>query len=74
MFKIGDKVSIKTNMDWLLEGYIVKIEIDPLEEIEVNFDKTNYVFYTVRVFKNFYKNGYADFSRTEDDLIKEEEK
>lgn len=35
MFKIGDKVSIKTNMNWLLKGYIVKIEIDPEFEEDV---------------------------------------
>lgn len=68
MFNIGDKVEFGEN--FRLIGYIVKIEIDPLEEIDVKFDKTNYVFYTIRVFKDFYIDGYADFNRTENDLIK----
>lgn len=71
MFNIGDKVKFGTT--FVLTGYIVKIEIDPFEEIDVKFDKTNYVFYTVRVFKDFYKDGYADFNRTENDLTKVED-
>ena len=67
MFKIGDKVSIKTNMNWRLEGYIVKIEIDPEFEEDV---KEVSVFYIVRVFRDFYTNGYADFTRMENELIK----
>ena len=71
MFNIGDKVIFLCNFQ--LTGYIVKIEIDPIEEIEVNFDKKNYVFYTIRVFKDFYIDGYADFNRTEEDLTKVED-
>lgn len=71
MFNIGDKVNFGTTS--VLTGYIVKIEIDPLEEIDVKFDKTNYVFYTIRVFKDFYIDGYADFNRTEEDLTKVED-
>lgn len=71
MFNIGDKVKFGKNI--LLTGYIVKIEIDPFEETDVKFDKTNYVFYTVRVFKDFYKDGYADFNRTEKELVKVED-
>ena len=71
MFNIGDKVKFGTTS--VLTGYIVKIEIDPFEEIDVKFDKTNYVFYTIRVFKDFYKDGYADFNRTENDFIKVED-
>lgn len=69
MFKIGDKVSIRTNMNWPLEGYIVKIEIDPEFEEDV---KEVSVFYTVRVFRNFYIDGYADFTRMENEIKKEE--
>jgi hypothetical protein len=71
MFNIGDKVIFGKNI--LLTGYVVKIEIDPFEETDVKFDKTNYVFYTVRVFKDFYKDGYADFNRTEKELVKVED-
>lgn len=71
MFNIGDKVRFGENSH--LTGYIVKIEIDPFEEIDVKFDKTNYVFYTIRVFKDFYINGYADFQRTENEMIKVED-
>ena len=72
MFNIGDKVIFGGNFQ--LTGYIVKIEIDPIEEIEVNFDKKNYVYYTIRVFKDFYKDGFSDFQRTEKDLTICEEK
>ena len=70
-FNIGDKVSFGNTS--VLTGYIVKIEIDPFEEIDVEFDKTNYVFYTIRVFKNFYIDGYTDFQRTENEIIKVED-
>ena len=69
MFKIGDKVSMKTNMNRPFEGYIVKIEIDP--EFEEDIKEVS-IFYTVRVFRNFYTNGYADFTRMENELKKEE--
>lgn len=65
MFKVGDKVSIKTNMNWPLEGYIIKIEIDPEYEEDV---KEVSVFYIVRVFRDFYTNGYADFTRMENEI------
>ena len=72
MFKIGDKVSFGSNYTFI--GYIVGINIDPLEEYEVNFEKNNWVNYTVRVFKDFYKDGFSDFQRTEKDLTIYEEK
>lgn len=73
MFNIGDKVSFISSVDGKpIYGYIVKIEIDPFEEVDVRFDKNNYVFYTVRVYKDFYMDGYADFGRTENDMTKEE--
>lgn len=62
MFKVGDKVEFDKDK---IVGYIVKMEIDPLEEYEV---KHEYVYYTVRVFKDFYHNGYTDFERSEEDL------
>ncbi|MBO7691399.1 MAG: hypothetical protein J6T10_02040 [Methanobrevibacter sp.] len=69
MFKIGDKVYFNSKVtEEPIYGYIVKIEIDPFEEIDVKFDKENYVFYTIRVYKNFYKDGYADFNRTEREI------
>lgn len=71
MFNIGDKVRFGTT--FVLTGYIVKIEIDPFEKIDINFDKKNYVFYTIRVYKDFYIDGYADFQRTENDMIKVED-
>lgn len=58
MIKIGQKVKFNK-----LVGYIVGINIDPIEEIEVNLEAQWGVTYTIRVFKNFYKNGYADFQR-----------
>lgn len=66
MIKIGSKVSFDTKDP--LVGYVVKIEIDPIEECEVNFEATESVFYTIRVYKKFYKYGYADFVRSENDL------
>lgn len=70
MFKIGDKVSFGS--DYTFIGYIVGISIDPFEESEVNFEKNNWVNYTVRVFQPFYKDGYYDFQRTEQDLSPDE--
>lgn len=61
MIQIGSKVSFGG-----LTGYVVKLEIDPLEERDVNFGT---VFYTIRVYKKFYQYGYADFVRLESDLI-----
>lgn len=62
MFKIGDKVMFD---DDKIVGYIVKIEIDPYDETDINDE---YVFYTIRVFKDFYVDGYADFTRSEKDM------
>ena len=70
-FNIGDKVIFGGNFQ--LIGYIVKIEIDPFEEIDVNFDKENYVAYTIRVYKDFYIDGYSDFRRTENEMVKVED-
>lgn len=66
MFKIGDKVSFGSVRTMV--GYIVGINIDPIEESEVNFEKNNWVTYTIRVFKPFYKDGYTDFQRSSDEI------
>ena len=66
-FNIGDKV-IFGHGESELVGYIVEIAIDPLTEIEVNFEKENLIMYTIRVYKPFYRNGYADFGYTEKDM------
>ena len=62
MFQIGDKGIIADTKD-PIEGYIVAITIDPLTESEVEFEKKEWVGYKVRVYKNFYIDGYADFYR-----------
>lgn len=62
MFKIGDKVMFDYDK---IVGYIVKIEIDPYDETDIN---NEYVFYTIRVFRDFYLDGYADFTRSEKDM------
>lgn len=58
---IGQKVEIYGNI-----GYLVSMDIDPLEECEVRYET---ITYTIRVFKPFYKDGYADFHRGGRDLI-----
>ena len=71
MFKIGDKVSFGSVHTMI--GYIVGINIDPIEESDVNFEKNNWVDYTIRVFKKIYTGGFFDFRRTEDEIIIREE-
>lgn len=73
MFQIGDKVIIDTNTKDPIKGYIVAITIDPLTESEVEFEKKNWVGYTVRVYRNFYIDGYTDFYRSAWDLRKVDE-
>lgn len=69
MFKIGEKVEFNNIM-----GYIVKIEIDPLDENDYDLrNPADFVTYTVRVFKAFYQYGYADFQRSQIDLVRYEE-
>lgn len=60
--KVGQKISFDG-----MEGYIVGITIDPLEESEVRYESYTY---TIRVFKPFYKDGYFDFQRSGHDLMK----
>lgn len=68
MFKIGEKVEFDG-----MVGYIVKIEIDPLDEYDYDLrDPASFVTYAVRVFKPFYQYGYFDFQRTQTDLVRYE--
>ena len=61
---IGDKVIFGEHST---VGYIVKIEIDPISEFDVDFQKPEqFATYTIRVFQPFYKDGYADFQRSRD--------
>lgn len=62
MFQIGDKVVIADTKD-PIEGYIVAITIDPITESEVEFEKKDWVGYKVRVYKDFYIDGYTDYHR-----------
>lgn len=68
MYKIGQKVHITGTS---LVGYIVKIEIDPLEEIDVTSESKGWIMYTIRVYKDFYMDGYSDFYRSEGEIENE---
>ncbi len=68
MYKIGQKVKI-IDIHEPATGYIIKIEIDPIEETEVTLEVKNWVMYTIRVYKDFYKNGYTDYCRTEREIV-----
>lgn len=59
--RVGQKVKIYGN-----EGFLVGITIDPLDADEVRYETFTY---QIRVFKPFYKNGYADFYRSGHDLF-----
>jgi hypothetical protein len=66
MFNIGDKVYFISKVDEKpIYGYVVKIEIDPGFEQDV---KEVSVYYTVRVFRDFYTDGCADFMRMGNEL------
>lgn len=67
MYKIGQKVQILDTVAPTI-GYIVKMEIDPLEEINVASESKEWIIYTVRVYKDFYINGYTDYCRTEREI------
>lgn len=70
MFKVGQKVMIDNEPEFV--GYIVKIEYDPLDVDEakiIEYGLTYYILtYYIRVFKPFYKDGYFDFCRSENEL------
>lgn len=67
MYKIGQKVQLR-GVDIPIIGYIVKMEIDPLEEAEVASESKEWILYTIRVYKDFYINGYTDYRRTEREI------
>lgn len=67
MYRIGQKVQL-LNVIEPITGYIVKMEIDPLEEITVASESKNWIVYTIRVYKSFYINGYTDYYRTEREI------
>lgn len=60
--KVGQKVKFGE-----MEGYIIGINIDPLDECEVRYESYTY---TIRVFQPFYIGGYADFYCSGEDLLK----
>ena len=67
MYKIGQRVRL-VGVGVPIIGYIVKMEIDPLEETEVASESKEWIIYTIRVYKDFYTNGYTDYCRTERDI------
>lgn len=67
MYKIGQKVQIIDTIQPVI-GYIIKMEIDPLEEINVVSESKEWIIYTIRVYKHFYTNGYIDYYRTEREI------
>lgn len=68
MYKIGQKVQITGGVIKPIIGYIVAMEIDPLEEIDVASETKDWTLYTIRVYKPFYVNGYTDYLRTEREI------
>lgn len=68
MYKIGQKVQITGEVVAPIIGYIVAMEIDPLEEIDVTSETKEWILYTIRVYKPFYANGYTDYLRTEREI------
>lgn len=62
-FKLGDKVLFGDVNE--LEGYIVGMEINPIEECEVSTEALDGVTYIIRRFAPFYEYGFTDFYRTE---------
>ncbi len=69
MMKIGSKVVFDGVCGEYMVGYIVKIEIDPFEENDYDLNHPeDYATYTIRVFKDFYQYGYADFQRSRSDI------
>lgn len=69
MMNIGKKVIFDGVRGEYMVGYIVKIEIDPFEENDYDLnDPEQYATYTIRVFKDFYQYGYADFQRSGNEI------
>ena len=67
MYKIGQKVQLLGVIE-PITGYIVKMEIDPLEEIDIASEAKEWIIYTIRVYKTFYTNRYTDYCRTEREI------
>lgn len=67
MYKIGQKVQIIDSVR-PITGYIVKMEIDPIEEVDVASESKDWIIYTIRVYRRFYRDGYTDYGRTERDI------
>ena len=70
-FKLGDKVLIDNINElegYILEGYIVGMEINPIEECEVGAEVLDGITYIIRRFAPFYEYGFADFYRTEQSI------
>lgn len=69
MMNIGKKVVFGGVRGEYMVGYIVKIEIDPFEEDDYDLNNPEeYATYTIRVFKDFYQYGYADFQRSRSEI------
>lgn len=69
MIKIGKKVVFNGVRGEYLVGYVVKIEIDPFDENDYDLNNPKeYATYTIRVFKDFYQYGYADFQRSRNEI------
>ena len=69
MMKIGSKVVFDGARGEYMVGYIVKIEIDPFDEDDYDLNNPEeYATYTIRVFKDFYQYGYADFQRSRSEI------
>lgn len=64
MYKIGQKVQI-IDTARPITGYIVNMEIDPIEEADIASEVKDWIIYTIRVYKRFYRDGYTDYYRTE---------
>jgi len=67
MYKIGQKVQIIDSVR-PITGYIVKMEIDPPEEIDVASEAKDWIIYTIRVYRRFCRDGYNDYGRTEREI------
>lgn len=64
-FKLGDKVVFDHDE---MEGYIVGMEINPIEEYEVSTEAKDGVIYVIRRFAPFYQYGFTDFYHTEQSI------
>lgn len=64
MYKIGQKVQL-VDTGSPITGYIVKMEIDPIEEVDIASEVEDWIIYTIRVYGCFYRDGYTDYYSTE---------